>query len=230
MTPRSKTLKEVYLSVYNAASALAWSVILYATLNDLQLYLDPDTPDQYQSNIYVSHQFSSYPHKLLVDIQLANASFEIIHAISGVVPSPVGTVLLQFAARLLLTHGISYTLPNSPGNFNFAAYISMSLAWCFSEIIRYGFYLIKLIYPDNIPYALIWIRYSAFFLLYPAGLLSESTIVYQSLQVLPKWSPYYCFLVFGLFLYVPGFVTLYAYMIKQRGKVLTRQLKFRKLA
>lgn len=215
-----------YLAFYNAVSALLWSVIFYITLSDVQTYLDVEPSP---SNVYISHKYSDFPHKFLVIVQVINAVAEISHALVGLVKSPLPTLFLQFTARLAITVGISYYLPDSPGNFTFAGYVGLSIAWSITEIIRYGFYVAKLIFPDNLPYELVWLRYSAFFVLYPLGLITEFYVVYLSLDAAGTGFFHY-FLVFGLFLYIPGFITLYSYMIKQRGKVLNRQFKFRKSA
>lgn len=227
----SKSTSHLYLTTYNAVSSLLWSLILYTTLDDIQNYLDPLIPEDYDSNYYVNHEYKHFPHKALVLLQLFNAIVEITHSITGFVKSPLPTTLLQFTARLFITLGICYKLPESPANYYFPGFIFLSLAWSLTEIIRYGFYTAKSISPDAIPYSLIWLRYSLFFILYPVGLVSEFSIVYKSLDLAKEQYPYYYyFLIFGLVSYLPGFIVLFSYMFKQRGKVLSRQFKFRKFA
>lgn len=210
---------EIYLVIYNSVSALSWCIILLITLNDVRTYPSP-------SNIYISREYTDHPHKFLLILQLANALIEIGHSVYGYVKSPIPTLLLQFTARLLITIGITYSLPDSPGNFCFPAFVGLSIAWSITEIIRYSYYAFKLISPDNIPYQLVWLRYTSFYVLYPLGLVSEAYVVYLSLEAAGTGF-YHYFLVFGLFMYIPGFLTLYTYMIKQRRKVLNRQLKFK---
>lgn len=208
-----------YLSIYNAVSLVLWSIVLYQALGDIQVYLDPEMDLVSQAGcIYNSHFYVDYPHKTLVLIQVFNAIVETSNSLLGIVNSPILTLILQFAARLFITVGISYMLPQSPGNFNFGSYSSLSLAWSITEIIRYGFYLVKLT-QKKVPYALLWLRYSAFFVLYPVGLFSELYVAYLSLDSVKGYG-YYWFLVFGLAMYIPGFVILYGFMIRQRRNYL----------
>lgn len=212
-----------YLSVYNGILAVLWSVVLYNTLSDVQAVLDPESPDKL-TNYYTTKVYDGYPHKFLVRLQLFNAVMETGHVITGLVKSPLATIGLQFSARLLITAGIAHKVPESPGNSHFAAFVTLSLAWSITEIIRYGFYLLKLTRSD-VPYQLTWLRYTAFYVLYPAGLFSESYVVYLTLDSVLK--NYRYFLLFALTAYIPGFLKLYSYMIGQRRKVLTGRLKFR---
>jgi very-long-chain (3R)-3-hydroxyacyl-CoA dehydratase len=60
----------------------------------------------------------------------------------------------------------------------------MILAWSLSEIIRYPFYALNLLGYN--PYPLLWVRYSAFYVLYIIGASSEAFLSYATL---PKSSP-----------------------------------------
>ena len=73
------------------------------------------------------------------------------------------------------------------------AFASMIIAWSFSEIIRYSFYTFNLLGLQP-PQWLVWIRYSAFYVLYPIGAGSEWFLTWISL---PNSSP------------VPGFRSWY---------------------
>lgn len=59
----------------------------------------------------------------------------------------------------------------------------MVFAWSLSEIVRYGFYLSSnpLVLGKSTPQFLIWLRYSLFYILYPAGVSGELGVIYQSL-------------------------------------------------
>lgn len=195
--------KSLYLALYNAASAAVWAVILVSTLVDVA------------TGFYLgSPHYVGYPHKLLVWVQATNALFETAHAVLGLVPLPISSLLLQFFARLVIV-AILYFVPTSPGNFS-KAYAVLSVAWASTEIVRYSFYLGKQV--DVMPYGLKWARYSAFIVLYPMGLLSEPLVVYKTLDSVLGFA--YWFLAFGLLLYVPGFLRLYSYMWKQRKRYL----------
>lgn len=221
----------LYLKLYNGVSATLWSLVLYYTLEQLERYANEDP-----ASLYISKRLPDgmlYPHKFMVRLQLANAAIEVAHSLAGIVPSPLSTLILQFAARLVITSGVSYALPHSPGNYS-PAYAVLLMAWALSEIIRYGYYLLKQILDAQgreIPLVVVWLRYSAFLVLYPAGLLSEPYVVYLSLgSARALGVAYYGFLVFALASYIPGFWMLYSYMLKQRSKYVGgRQLRGRQL-
>ncbi|KAM9925548.1 hypothetical protein OXX59_003799 [Metschnikowia pulcherrima] len=203
------SIKNAYLKAYNVSSALAWTAILLK-----------DIFDRFPGQLYGTGEYNSFPHKLLTEVQTANAIVEIFHSVSGLVPSPLPSLLLQFFARLVITLGISYHVPYSPGNYS-KAYSVLIVAWSITEIIRYSFYAAKQF--GRMPRQLLWLRYSSFILLYPLGLMSEPVVVYKTLGHVS--GAYYCFLAFGMCLYVPGFLFLYSYMWRQRAKYLTHRGK-----
>lgn len=193
-----------YLKAYNIASCAAWAAILVK-----------DAWDRLPNHLYHTHQYHHFPHKLLTEVQVANAVAELTHAVIGLVPSPLGSLLLQFFARLVITVGISYCVPDLPGNYS-AAYSVLVVAWATTEMVRYAFYAAK--QGKAVPPWLLWLRYLTFLVMYPMGLMSEPVVVYQTLgHVSP---PYRLFLTLGLFLYVPGFYFLYSYMLLQRRRYL----------
>lgn len=208
-----------YLALYNIISTLLWSVILFQAIRNAIIFLSRDADVESTAEcIYISHSYTNYPHQTLVLVQVFNAIVEISNTLLGIVKSSIPTVLLQFLARLLITVGISYYVPESEGNFHFLSYTTLSLAWSVTEVIRYSFFSAKLV-KNDIPYCLLWLRYSTFFILYPAGLFSELYVVYLSLDSVRGYG-YYWFLIFALTMYIPGFFVLYGYMIKQRKKAL----------
>ena len=75
--------------------------------------------------------------------------------------------------------------------------LSLSLAtllaaWCCSEVIRYSLYAAK--EAGLQPYALLWLRYTAFTVLYPLGVASELAMVALALPHLRAARPLYCVL------------------------------------
>lgn len=208
-----------YLVLYNAVSALAWAYVLAATFTDAYGYYTKDQLSVYGKPMPLAIMEALLrhrpPHHFLLVLQLVNALAETSHSLLRLVPSPLVTTVLQFAARLLITHGISLALPYSPGNFH-PAYIGLSFAWAVTEVVRYSFYTTKLV-KGTVPAWLNWLRYSLFIVLYPLGLVCEATVVYLSLVV--AQGNYYWFLVFALAVYVPGFLALYSYMWRQRRKM-----------
>lgn len=64
----------------------------------------------------------------------------------------------------------------------------MVLAWSTTEIVRYSFYAFNLLGKN--PYALLWLRYTAFYVLYPLGAGSEAFLIYATLpssSPIPGW-------------------------------------------
>ena len=84
------------------------------------------------------------------------------------------------------------------------------------------------------PYPLLWLRYSAFIVLYPVGVASEMAMVALAMPTIRKNRPlsihmpnawnfgldYYVCCWLGVAAYVPGLPELYLHMCKQRKKVL----------
>ncbi|ODV80601.1 uncharacterized protein CANTADRAFT_47674 [Suhomyces tanzawaensis NRRL Y-17324] len=194
-----------YLTAYNAVSLVLWSYLLYTA----RLFHN-----------YSIRLVGKVPHRLLVQTQVFNSGIEIFHSLLGLVATPVATMILQSLARLLIVVGICWKLPQSPGNYHFWAFTGIQLAWGITEVVRYGFYVLKLV-GVRVPRWLTWLRYSTFIVLYPLGLVSELTVVYLSLG--SASGLYYYFLVFALAMYIPGFLRLYGHMFKQRRKALARR-------
>lgn len=61
----------------------------------------------------------------------------------------------------------------------------MVLSWSFAEIIRYVFYAL-----NSLKYELrwlIWLRYTAFYILYPTGAGSEAALIFSTLPNSKSW-------------------------------------------
>ncbi|MDC6272304.1 protein tyrosine phosphatase-like domain-containing protein [Acetobacter pasteurianus] len=206
---------KIYLLAYNGLSAGLWLYILFQCITNIQrgYFLYKSGGDE-------------IPHSFMLYTQIFNSLFELAHSVTGLVPSPIPTLLLQSFARLIILVGICYVIPESPANYALYTFSGLTLAWSITEIIRYGYYFLKLSQkaPASVPYSITWLRYSAFFILYPLGLVCESLTVYRSYAVIEHRLPYYSkFLKYALPLYIPGFVYLYSYMISQRRKVLKKE-------
>lgn len=210
-------MSKQYLFVYNLVSLVAWSYILYECLYNLRVHYDPSMYTEKLTNYYVTHLYQDFPHKALAYVQLANSSMEILHILAGLVKAPLSATLLQSLARLGITIGVCMLVPSSPGNYDIISFSGLTLAWSITEIIRYGFYVIKSI--TNPPPFLVWLRYTTFIILYPLGLVTEPQVVYLTIPYSPNKGFKY-FFIWAMFAYIPGFLVLYSYMFKQRNKVL----------
>lgn len=60
----------------------------------------------------------------------------------------------------------------------------MVLSWAMTEVIRYSFYACSLV--GMTPFALLYLRYTTFYILYLTGASSEAFIIYATL---PAYSP-----------------------------------------
>lgn len=182
-----------YLLAYNAISAAGWYYCLCA------LYL------------FISDPYPQMGMGLSI-VQTA-ALLEIVHAALGLVKTPISTTVMQVSSRLLLVWGICLQFPQVTHS---GFFVSMVTAWSITEIVRYSYYALSL--ASSVPYALLWCRYTFFFILYPIGAGSEWVLMYKSLSYL---SGFYYYLVCGILaIYVPGFYVMYTHMIKQRRKYL----------
>ncbi|CDK27036.1 unnamed protein product [Kuraishia capsulata CBS 1993] len=201
LTPAKKLI-----AAYNSISGGLWGIVLF---NTVSLSLWVGQPEFFQ----LSNKTTTFIQTL--------AAIEIYNAATGLVKSPVFTTVMQVLSRYLLVWGIFQVLPDSPANGHWS-YITLSLCWSVTEIIRYFYYSQNILTNGNPPKILTILRYNTFYVLYPAGVASELTMVYLSLdeakEVVGVW--YYYLLIAVMFTYIPGFYTLYTHMIKQRKKAM----------
>jgi very-long-chain (3R)-3-hydroxyacyl-CoA dehydratase len=155
---------------------------------------------------------------------------------------------MQVYSRLLLVWGVVDNFPHlavqSP------AYTTMLVAWSVTEVIRYSFFARGLATGSQ-PYAMTWLRYNTFFVLYPLGISSECILMYLAsgpagkINDIYKWALYANLAVYvpGEFVVLerqyclpdsvnqlpPGSYTLFTHMMSQRKKVM-RALKAKNAA
>ncbi|KAK3368137.1 tyrosine phosphatase-like protein [Podospora didyma] len=192
--------KKAYLILYNAASAIAWATILGRVA---VVYF-------WKSPAFVSLVVDNFAR-----ITQTFAIMEILHALTGVVPAPVFTTVMQVASRLVLIWGICFPFPELSTS---AWYSSMLTAWATTEVIRYTYFALKQV--NAVPDMLNWLRYSAFLVLYPIGISSEVAMIIRALLgPAGQMVDFYPYALFAILLsYIPGSVILYSHMLKQRGK------------
>lgn len=209
------SLVSKYLKTYNVIALIFWTHIFITTVRDIYVVVNPNVSAQKKfMNVYVLGVYTpGVPHSVLVCVQVFCSVLELLHSLVGLVNSRLGTVFLQSFARLVITVGICYKVPQSPGNYSFLAFTAMSLAWSISDIIRYLYYV------RSSSRWLRWLRYSAFIVLYPVGLCTEPYIVFWTLPYVEGW--YFYFLSVGMLIYIPGFYFLYRYMWRQRARALS---------
>jgi very-long-chain (3R)-3-hydroxyacyl-CoA dehydratase len=128
---------------------------------------------------------------------------DVVHVVCKLVPGdPIATVL-QVISRL---YAVWVVLPSQPAvaKWNYILFT----AWSLAEIIRYQYYLYR-----EVSF-LQFLRYNAFIVLYPLGVLTgEIPLIWEHYQNLK-----FRFDIFVLLLYLPGFPFLYFHMLKLRRR------------
>ncbi|OHT04104.1 Very-long-chain (3R)-3-hydroxyacyl-[acyl-carrier protein] dehydratase PASTICCINO 2 [Tritrichomonas foetus] len=176
----------LYITLYNNLQTLLWACGLILMI---VTRLQPEAIE------YLNKYFIIVQTIMLLDI---------IHAVLKIVRGNIFATILQVLSRIYVVWMI---LPSqeSPNLFNYL----MFTAWSFAEIIRYQYYNHK-----NAKGVLLFLRYNAFIILYPIGvLLGEIPLIYQNYQATG-----FVFQIFVLSLYVPFFPYLYIHMLKLRKK------------
>ncbi|PFH60668.1 hypothetical protein XA68_10580 [Ophiocordyceps unilateralis] len=194
--------KTAYLILFNAASAVAWAVVLCRTVTIFSVL----GPLFVYDGVGV---WTKWTQTL--------AALEVLHSLLGIVRAPFFTTLMQVSSRFLLVWAIVDRFPFlalSP------AYSSMLVAWSSSEVIRYSYFTLSL--SGFAPSFLTWLRYSTFWVFYPIGILSECVLIYKASAHCVPLERYTLYAVLAI--YVPGSYVLYSHMIAQRRKVM-RSLK-----
>ncbi|XP_047256588.1 very-long-chain (3R)-3-hydroxyacyl-CoA dehydratase PASTICCINO 2A isoform X2 [Capsicum annuum] len=160
------------------------------------------------------------------------AFLEVLHSLVGLVRSPVSATLPQITSRLYVTWGILWSFPEVRSHILVS---SLVISWSITEIIRYSFFGTREAF-GSAPSWLLWLRYSTFLLMYPAGIISEVVLIYNALSYMKesgkyavrmpnKWNfsfDYYYASLVGLAIYVPGCPYLYSYMLGQRKKAVSK--------
>ncbi|KAG8829236.1 hypothetical protein FRC17_006941 [Serendipita sp. 399] len=122
------------------------------------------------------------------------ALLEVVHSATGIVKSPIQTTAMQVASRLAV---VWWFVESQPSARTSTFYSTMLVAWSLSEIIRSEYYmasLLKLVPPKAhsnryVAFSvelLTYIRYSAFYILYPLGSGSEYALLLKGFPPFPS--------------------------------------------
>ena len=145
-------MREIYLFTYNAVCIIGWSTILYywvlnlikaEKLDGLSLWKDIEV--------------------VLKSTQTL-ALLEVLHAITGIVRSPVVSTLAQVSTRMFCLWGVSHFFVEARSHWSFEL---MIFSWALVEVPRYMFYAYNCIPGKQVPASLFWLRYHLFMPLYP---------------------------------------------------------------
>lgn len=212
---RRLSLRDAYLGAYNGVQLFAWGVALYHTVLALL-----------QPGVGLAGVF----RETYVDVSIAQAltALETLHAAVGLVKSPVGANMMQFAGR---THCLVATtlLPELHGTVASAVLV---FTWSVSDVVRYAWAFSGCVLAKP-PRLLTFLRYTLFIILYPLGATAEWALLYGALpaarggfwkvQLPNAWNAafdYHLFLLLVLACYGPLFLQLYSHMLRQRVKKL----------
>ncbi|PWA00669.1 hypothetical protein BB558_003277 [Smittium angustum] len=198
-----------YLIGYNVVSGIAWAYVF---------------------KIIFTHMISGNSYKTLfnelgstlIGVQTV-AVLEILHSAVGFVKSGLMTTVAQVFSRLYICWGVFYLFPEDSVTQSFGVLL-LGVAWSITEIVRYAYYVTSI--KGISFYPLLWIRYTFFYVLYPAGVTGELLVAIASLPYAKNLSPYlYYYYIVLMATYAPGFYVLYGHMIRQRKKQLNPTVK-----
>ncbi|GAP86539.1 putative 3-hydroxy acyl- dehydratase [Rosellinia necatrix] len=196
-------VKNGYLILYNAASAILWLTVL-GRIVGVNAIRGP------QFAYPTVGEFCKWTQTL--------AGMEVLHSLFGIVRAPLFTTLMQVFSRYAIVWGVTGLFPQLGAS---PAYGSMLLAWSVTEVIRYSYFALTL--SGWRPAALHWLRYHAFFVLYPLGISSEAWLIWRAVEParhagLELYGT--ALFAYVAFVYPPSAYILYTHMMAQRRKVL----------
>ena len=186
-------MSKAYLIGYNFASAFGWGIILTKVI---QSGLNGDSGKALWKEVGTP----------LLYVQSC-AFLEVLHALFGLVRSPVGPTFLQVMSRLILVW--VYMLPDG-SNGHWGLYLCIG-SWALVEVPRYLYYVNALLVKGShkINSILFWLRYTLFMILYPTGITGEIVLMYNTWNLLTtnKINTSTSFgmrmIAFNLFMYIP---------------------------
>lgn len=205
-----------YLVAYNAAQTVGWGVCLVQVL--LHAPKGPEAAYRAGAPAAAWFQFIAFA--------------EILHAALGLVPSSALNNFLQWLGRSNALFRLAQAIPELQSNPCAALMLG---CWGLGEVIRYPWYALTL--TGSCPQWLTWLRYSAFILIYPVGVVAEMVLMYRALpfirarKLFSVFMPnaynfafdYTIFITVFLFLYPYLWWGLYSTLLRQRRKRLGPQ-------
>ena len=105
---------------------------------------------------------------------------------------------MQVSSRLLLIWLVVHPYPKQTSAS--PLYSTMLLAWSVTEVIRYSYFVLNL--RGLVPGFVTWLRYNAFYVMYPLGIGSECWLIWLASGAGPSWYSWGLWGVLGA--YVPG--------------------------
>lgn len=193
---------------FNALSCFGWAYVWWITVN---AYLEDLSPADLWDRV-----------ALPLKITQTAAVLEVLHALFGVVRSPVVTVAMQVASRIVLLWGYTAWVPLSQQHWSLYMMVG---SWATVEVPRYLFYFLNFV-QKPVAYPVFWIRYSLFAFLYPSGVSGEMLQVFTALPYLKTAAPALRIFSYVLFvIYLGGAPFMYFNMVGIRKKTFKRRLQ-----
>eukprot|EP00768_Dysnectes_brevis_P006508 gnl/Dysnectes_brevis/5154_a7285_809.p1 GENE.gnl/Dysnectes_brevis/5154_a7285_809~~gnl/Dysnectes_brevis/5154_a7285_809.p1 ORF type:complete len:222 (-),score=8.16 gnl/Dysnectes_brevis/5154_a7285_809:107-745(-) len=207
MTIKQISGRDFYLLIYNLIHSVGWATFLITFLCS-------------EFNILPAFISIEKSFKLVLTLQTL-MFLDVIHSMIGLVGGVWVNTLLQVASRILVVWGVLFVYPAIIQSIFTKA---MFVAWSLAEVIRYSYYIIKTgTQGRKVPQKLTWLRYSAFYVLYPIGVLTGEVPVVITAIIISDSLAYRAFFAFATLCYIPGFPILFKHMIRQRTKVFAKE-------
>ena len=196
-----------YLIGYNAISALLWTFVLGRTAAVAlssglsEVYLFPSvrimvllTQSLAVLDIFHSTIGTTRPYRLFEALSLTD--------LPGLVNAPILTSFVQVAGRSTV---LWLVIENYQSSGLSPFYGLMVLAWSAADAIRYLYFATRLVGGHQYS-NLTWLRYSAFYILYPVGIASEVGVVYETISEAWRlgYSSHAWAYIAAALLYIPG--------------------------
>ncbi|KAK2643163.1 hypothetical protein Ddye_024926 [Dipteronia dyeriana] len=209
-------LSKLYLFTYNSLQAFGWAVSLFLILSN------------FLSSNSINAAYGSAGE--LICLLQASSFLEVVHGAIGIVPSGVLFPLMQWGGRTFVLITIVRKIDEVQ---ELPSVFITFVAWSLSEVIRYPYYALNCI--GNCPSWITYLRYTAFIILYPIGLVpGEMWLMYEALPYIKKKNPYadyfallpfsyYNFVTVLLVCYPFLWLNLYLYLLKQRRSRLSKR-------
>lgn len=203
--------------LYNLAAAAGWAYVLSVCIKHI-FFKETVTTDVWTET-----------EKELKIVQTM-AALEVVHAMVGLVGSGVVTTFMQVFSRVWTLWAVMNITPYDSYPYQTIFYLLAVTSWSLVEVPRYLFYATELY--GICPYALKWIRYSLFAVLYPTGISGELGSMYFAYLYLKDKDLYtysiapginvslYLFIILVALTYIPGSPTMYNLMRGHRNKAL----------
>lgn len=162
--------------------------------------------------------------------------FDIIFLLVGITRNSLINVFPQIFSRFVIAGACFPLVPEG----HWAIYLAV-ICWCFAEIIRFSFYIVKelevCVYTSFLGRMIATARYNLFILNYPLGVSGELIAIYQawttmeamkqrgepmpfSIEMPNALNAAFDMRIFAMLTPIPyliGFPSLYGHMVKQRA-------------